>query len=109
MDAPPSRNGNGTPTDGGNGGSMLTENRIVCQSELKAPRQGAELIANSSGNRGVALQGGAESGALSGDSAKGGALPAPTDPDLLAVVAAWPNLSETVRHSIVTMANRVGG
>ena len=71
-----------------------------------AERTGREQPANSSGNRGVAPQGGAESGALSGDSSSGGALPAPTDPDLLAVVAAWPTLPEVVRRKIVAAATR---
>jgi branched-subunit amino acid aminotransferase/4-amino-4-deoxychorismate lyase len=60
----------------------------------EATRQGLEHTANSSGNHGVALQGGAKSGALSGDSA-------PIDPDLAAVVAAWPTLPEATRQSIV--------
>jgi hypothetical protein len=38
LDPPPSRNENGTPSDSGKEGSVLTENRIVCQSERKAPR-----------------------------------------------------------------------
>ena len=42
LDATPSRNENGTPIPGGDGGSVLTEDRIVCQSESKAPRQGLE-------------------------------------------------------------------
>jgi hypothetical protein len=42
LDIPPSRNRNRTPIDGGNEGSVLTGSRIVCQSELKAPRQGLE-------------------------------------------------------------------
>lgn len=64
---------------------------------------GFEIPANSSGNRGVGGRGGAESGALSGDSPSGGALPAPTDPDLLTVVNAWPTLPEAVRRRIVAM------
>jgi hypothetical protein len=79
-------------------GKMATMGRID-----KAPRQGTELSANSSENRGVAGRGGAESGALSGDSFSGGALPALTDPDLLAVVNAWPGLPEATRQSIVAM------
>ena len=44
--------------------------------------------------------GGAKSGALSGDSCPGGALPALADPELMAVVAAWPTLPEAVRQRI---------
>ena len=40
LDSTPSRNGNGTPIPGGDGGPVLTEDRIVCQSEQKAPRLG---------------------------------------------------------------------
>ena len=57
---------------------------------------GTEHTANSSGNQGIAVQGGAKSGALSGDSA-------PIDPDLLAVVAAWPTLPQAVRRQVVAM------
>jgi hypothetical protein len=38
-----------------------------------------------------------ESGALSGDSPSGGALPAAIDPDLMAVVNAWPMLPNVQR------------
>jgi hypothetical protein len=58
-------------------------------------------MAYSSENQGVAPQGGAKSGALSGDSVASGALPAPTDPDLAAVVNAWPTLPEAVRRQVV--------
>jgi len=57
-------------------------------------RRGVEQIADSSGNQRVALQGGTESGALSGDSA-------PSDPELAEVVRAWPTLSEAVRRQVV--------
>lgn len=71
--------------------------------------RGVEQIADSSGNTGVTLQGGAQSGALSGDSAQGGALPASTDPDLLAVVNAWPKLPEAARQRIVAVVREVFG
>ena len=52
---------------------------------------------DSSENTGVARQGGpAKSGALSGDSA-------PIDPELAAVVAAWPTLPEAVRRQVVAL------
>jgi site-specific DNA recombinase len=45
LDATPSRNENGTPIPGGDGGSVLTEDRIVCQSESKARRrQSCEVL-----------------------------------------------------------------
>ena len=58
--------------------------------------RGVEQIVHSTGNQGVAVQGGAKSGALSGDSV-------PIDPDLAAVVAAWPGLPETVRRQVVAL------
>jgi hypothetical protein len=70
---------------------------------------GPEQTANSSGNQGVTPQGGAESGALSGDSAEGGALPAPNDPDLMAVVVAWSTLPEAVRRKVVAVIRGVSG
>jgi len=57
---------------------------------------GLERTANSSGNTGYSEKGGAESGASSGDSR-------PLDPDLMAVVNAWPTLPETTRQSILTI------
>ena len=63
------------------------------------PPRGVEQIANSSGNQGGALQGGAKSGALSGDSA-------PIDPDLALIVNHWPALPEKVREKIVVMVRK---
>jgi hypothetical protein len=63
---------------------------------------GTELPAFSSGNTGVAVQGGAKSGALSGDSAL-------NDPDLLAVVNAWPTLPETTRRGILALVRTAIG
>jgi len=62
---------------------------------------GLERTANSSGNTGHSEKGGAESGASSGDSA-------PIDPNLTAVVAAWPDLPETVRQTIVAAVRAAG-
>jgi hypothetical protein len=64
---------------------------------LKYPPRGVEQIADSSGNQGGAAQSGAKSGALSGDSAH-------SDPDLAAVVAAWPVLPDEKRKAIVRLA-----
>jgi hypothetical protein len=44
----------------------------------------------------LSSESGAKSGAVGGDSA-------PIDPDLALIVNHWPNLSETVRQSIVAM------
>ena len=68
---------------------------LLYRTHVHSTPRGVEQRANSSGNQGVALQGGAKSGALSGDSAP--------DPDLMAVVAAWPTLPEAVRQKIVGM------
>ena len=63
---------------------------------------GTEHTADSSGNRGVAVQGGAKSGALSGNSA-------PIDPDLALVVNAWPTLPEATRRQVVAMVRAQNG
>jgi hypothetical protein len=60
----------------------------------RSTARGVERIANSSGNQGVVLPSGAESGASSGDSA-------PTDPDLALIVNQWPTLPETVRQKVI--------
>jgi len=60
------------------------------------PPRGVEQIADSSENQRVALQGGAESGALSGDSAL-------SDPDLDIIVKVWPTLPEAVRRQVVAL------
>lgn len=65
------------------------------------PPMGVEQTADSSENRGGGVQGGAKSGALSGDSAL-------SDPDLAAVVAAWPSLPATVRQRMVMLAKGRG-
>jgi hypothetical protein len=70
--------------------------------EFQVAGTGTEHPSDSSGNQGVALQGGAKSGALSGDSAI-------SDPDLLAVVAAWPTLPEAVRQRVVAMVQAPRG
>jgi hypothetical protein len=64
---------------------------------------GFETTTFSAEKPGVADQGGAKSGALSGDSSNGGALLAPSDSDLMAVIDAWPGLPEAVRQSILAM------
>ena len=54
---------------------------------------GLEITAKSSENQGALPEGGAESGAWSGDSA-------PIDPDLAAVVATWPGLPKATRQQV---------
>jgi hypothetical protein len=66
------------------------------------PRKGAEQGPDSSENQGVALPGGAESSASSGDSAS-------IDPDLTNIIAAWPGLPEAVRQQVVAMVREVAG
>jgi hypothetical protein len=60
---------------------------------------GAEHIADSSRKKGVAVQGGAKSGALPGDF-----IP---DADLLVVIHAWPGLPEAVRRKMVGLVQKV--
>jgi hypothetical protein len=52
---------------------------------------------------------GAECGALDPDSAPQSAPVTPTDPDLSAVVAAWPTLPPVLRAGIVAMVNGAKG
>jgi integrase len=63
---------------------------------------GTEHIANSSGNQGVALQGGAKSGALGDDSAD-------FPPDLAEVVAAWPTMPATARQRVLALVREANG
>jgi hypothetical protein len=69
---------------------------------------GAELSAFSSGNKGVSLQSGAKTGALSGISYTGGEIPTPIAPDLLEVVDAWLTLSATARMNILAIIRQEG-
>lgn len=64
--------------------------------------RGVALIADSPGNTHVPQPGGAESGAL-------GAREAPSDPELAAVVDAWPTLAEPIRAGILAMVRAAGG
>jgi hypothetical protein len=67
------------------------------------PPQGLERVAKTTGKTGIPDSGGAECGAL-------GAQNAPSDPDLAAVVDAWPTLPEAVRTAILAMVKaRVEG
>lgn len=64
---------------------------------------GFERPPETSGNTGVAGESGAESGALSSDSAPNATPDAPTDPELAAVVTAWPDLPPAIRAGIVAL------
>lgn len=61
---------------------------------------GLEHPSNSPEKQGFPAQGGAESGALGGESATN---QQPADPDLAAVVSAWANLPAAIRAGIVAM------
>lgn len=66
-------------------------------------RTGLEHPAKTPRKTRVHESGGANCGALSGDSgAPAGPVP-PPDPDLAAVVAAWPGLPPAIRAGIVAM------
>jgi hypothetical protein len=68
----------------------------------KYPTRGVEHTADFSGNHGVALQGGAKSGALYGDHA-------PRDRDLDRIIKAWPTLPEAVRRQVVGLVRAAVG
>jgi hypothetical protein len=67
---------------------------------------GFEQPAYSSGNTGGDEKSDAQTGALSDDFIQGGALPAFADPDLQAVVNAWPSLSVETQQSILAIVRR---
>jgi hypothetical protein len=70
--------------------------RGVRPRRAKVGGTGVELPQENTGNTEIRNQSGAESGAL-------GAREAPLDPDLLAVVDAWPALPESVKAGILAM------
>jgi len=65
------------------------------------PPDGAEHGPKSSGKQGVGNPSGAECGAL-------GAREAPIDPELVAVVDAWPKLPQAIRAGILAMIRAAG-
>ena len=69
----------------------------------QATPTGFEPATDSSGNSQGTGESGAEYGALSGESDQMAAPTASFDPDLSAVVAAWPDLPAAVRAGIVAM------
>jgi hypothetical protein len=48
-------------------------------------------------------------GSKSGNKGAGFGAPTPTDPELTAVVAAWPDLPRAIRAGIVAMVGAAGG
>jgi len=68
--------------------------------------RGLEPIEKSSENPGVPSQGGAKSGALG---AREALQDGPQDPDLQAVVDAWPDLPEALKTGILAMVRAAGG
>ncbi|MCH7685408.1 MAG: hypothetical protein IH899_01785 [Planctomycetes bacterium] len=63
---------------------------------------GLERTDDSTGNNVIQGQGGAESGAV-------GAQSALMDPDLRAVIEAWPELPDAVKAGILAMVRAAGG
>lgn len=63
---------------------------------------GFEYPANSSENRGVADESGADSGAL-------GAQVGAIDPELGAIIDAWPTLPDAIKAGILAMVRTAGG
>ena len=66
------------------------------------PERGLEQTVESSGETGITPKGGAESGAV-------GAGNGPGDPQLRAVIEAWPVLSESTKSDILEMIRAAGG
>ena len=66
--------------------------------QTRAERTGFERTQENTGETTVSVEGGAESGALDAENLV-------TDPDLAAVIAAWPTLSEANRTAILAIIN----
>lgn len=70
---------------------------------------GLEQPPETTGNTGVSLPSGAKCGALSSDSVPNPTLTKPTDPELAAVVAAWPDLPPAIRAGVLALVRAAGG
>ena len=81
---------------------MVDLGSLAVQRSIKVAEAGIELPQDSSQNTGVSEKSGAESGAV-------GARMASSDPDLLAVIEAWPDLPPVVKGSIVEMVRAQKG
>ena len=78
----------------------------------EVPPEGLEQSRFSSGNAGVGESGGSKSGnkgAGFGPPTPPATPPKPTDPELAAVVAAWPDLPPAIRAGIAAMVRAAGG
>lgn len=78
---------------------------VPCDAVETGPmgRAGLEHPPESPGNKGVSLSGGAKCGALPGDSDPNPTPATPTDPELAAVVAAWPDLPPAIRAGVLAL------
>jgi len=72
-------------------------------------RAGLEHPPESPGNTSVSLPSGAKCGALSRDSDPNPPPAKPTDPELAAVVAAWPDLPPAIRAGVLALVKAAGG
>ena len=70
---------------------------------------GLEHPSKTPGNTLVSDSGGSKSGNKEGGFGPPTAPPKPTDPELAAVVAAWPDLPPALRAGIVAMVKAAGG
>ena len=72
---------------------------------IQMGQRGLEPSQDSWAKAGIGSEGGAESGALGGDSAASEPKEtAPTDPDLAALGALWPGLPPATRAAILTLS-----
>lgn len=71
--------------------------------------EGFETVAFPGGKAGGAIQSGAHSGALDGDSTAKPSPTPPADPELAAVIAAWSGLPPALRAGIAAMVKAAGG
>lgn len=71
--------------------------------ELEMGRAGLEHPRNPAGNTPVSDSGGSKSGNVRADSAPPTPPATPTDPDLAAIVAAWPSLPPAIRAGMLAL------
>ncbi|MCC6427501.1 MAG: hypothetical protein IT435_11845 [Phycisphaerales bacterium] len=72
------------------------------------PPEGLEHLRDSAGNTRVSDSGGSKSGNKGGGFGPPTPPAKPTDPDLAAVIAAWPSLPAAVRAGITAMVKAAG-
>jgi hypothetical protein len=73
-----------------------SRHRVTTTASFASGEDRTRTPLENAGKTGVPPESGAESGAVGGDSA-------PIDPDLMAVVAAWPTLSDATRRQVVAL------